>query len=205
MIDFKDTMNNLAATRPIFHSEADFQFALSWKIQQCLPSDAVRLEWLPPQDLRIDHVDILVSIANKKIEIELKYKTRAFECDVGSDHYTLKNQSAQDIGRYDFLADISRLEALKRKGIIHTGFAVFLTNDKSYWVENSGKETVDRAFRIGEGTKVGGTKRWAPHTGVGTMRGRDNPIRFFNHYTLTWSLYENLNQDPVMKYLIVEI
>ena len=123
MIDFKDTMNNLAATRPIFHSEADFQFALSWEIKSRHPSAEVRLEWRPHQYLGIDHVDILVSIASKKIGIELKYKTRALECMVGNEHYILKNQSAQDIARYDYLTDISRLESLKQEGIIKTGFA----------------------------------------------------------------------------------
>lgn len=205
MINFRDIMKNLAATRPVFHSEADFQFALAWEIQKSHPTAKIRLEWRPPQNLGIDHVDIFASFNSQNIGIELKYKTRAIECVVDTDHFILKNQSAQDIGRYDFLADVSRLEALKRNDMIQAGFAVFLTNDKSYWVENRGKETVDRAFRIGEGTEFGGTMRWAPHTGEGTKRGRENPIHLINDYTIAWSPYENSDHNPILKYLMVAI
>lgn len=41
-------MSQLAGTRPIFHSEADFQHALAWEIQNQHPQAAVRLEYRPP-------------------------------------------------------------------------------------------------------------------------------------------------------------
>ena len=38
------TMDSLAAKRPIFHSEADFQHALAWEVQLAHPNAGIRLE-----------------------------------------------------------------------------------------------------------------------------------------------------------------
>ena len=43
-------MDTLRAKRTVFHSEADFQFALSWEIQLHYPDASVRLEYPPPDD-----------------------------------------------------------------------------------------------------------------------------------------------------------
>ncbi|MEI6877063.1 MAG: hypothetical protein WCL50_18265 [Spirochaetota bacterium] len=187
MVDLKKTMEALATTRSIFHSEADFQFSLAWELQRLYPSLAIRLEWRPGTNLGIDHVDILLIEASMRYGIELKYKTRAFEGTVGDEHYSLKNQAAQDCGRYDFVADIGRLETLKRKGKIDSGFAIFLTNDPSYWAENNDRDTADRAFRIGEGAELSGVRAWAPGTGKGTTKSREGAIKLTGRYLMKWS------------------
>ena len=43
--------------------------------------------------------------------------------------FELKNQYAQDNGRYDYLEDVRRIERIKSKNMVTRGFAIFLTND----------------------------------------------------------------------------
>lgn len=44
-LDIEKCMKSLSEKRPIFHSEADFQFALAWEIQKEYPKANVRLEY----------------------------------------------------------------------------------------------------------------------------------------------------------------
>ncbi len=51
-------LRKLAAKRPLFHSEADFQHALAWELHEDDPELAIRLEYpVRTQDTTI-HVDI---------------------------------------------------------------------------------------------------------------------------------------------------
>ena len=43
MINIHEVMTELAKMRPIFHSEADFQFALAWQIREMMPE--TRFGW----------------------------------------------------------------------------------------------------------------------------------------------------------------
>jgi len=45
-MDLNVIVSNLSEKRPIFHSEKDFQFALSWKIQEMYENLKIRLERL---------------------------------------------------------------------------------------------------------------------------------------------------------------
>jgi hypothetical protein len=45
MIDIKNILKDLAVRRPVFHSEADFKFALAWAIQEADGEAKVRLEY----------------------------------------------------------------------------------------------------------------------------------------------------------------
>ena len=57
-------METLKHRRPIFHSEADFQFALAWEIQSAYPRAQVRLE-VCPRGQPAMHVDILMWMDGK--------------------------------------------------------------------------------------------------------------------------------------------
>ena len=61
MLDIANLMLGLSKSRPIFHSEADFQHALAWQIHERLPDCQVRLEYnpLPAQKKRM-YLDIWV-------------------------------------------------------------------------------------------------------------------------------------------------
>ena len=76
ILDIVEFMKKLAEQRPVFYSEADFQFALGWLIQKKFPTYNVRFEYKPKFDLQM-HIDILVITDDLKwIPIELKYKTK---------------------------------------------------------------------------------------------------------------------------------
>ncbi|GAI41752.1 unnamed protein product [marine sediment metagenome] len=98
------------------------------------------------------YFDIFAFKDSKIVRIEVKYKTKNLDTKMADEKFSLKNQGAQDQGRHDFIKDISRLE--KALGIYHdsTGFAIFLTNDESYWKKPTRDvDTADKDFRIHEG------------------------------------------------------
>jgi hypothetical protein len=60
----------------------------------------------------------------------LKYKTRGLSVQIENEQYRLKDQSTQDVGRYDFIKDIQRLEHVSVGQKNFVGYAVLLTNDQ---------------------------------------------------------------------------
>ena len=108
----------------MFHSEADFQHALAWAIHQSLPDARVRLEFRPSWLSSRTYLDIWVEHEGRALALELKYKTRRLRESVGGEVFDLLDQSAQDIGRYDFLKDLQRLEAVVASRPDTTGCAI---------------------------------------------------------------------------------
>lgn len=109
-----DCLKEMANQNLIFRSEEQFQFCLAWAIQDFFGSYNVLLEELT---LNIDYsgknkrsyTDILVDKGNNEfIAIELKYKTA--DANIGG--VSLLNHGAADLGRFDYLWDINRLERL---------------------------------------------------------------------------------------------
>ena len=47
ILDINEILNLLSKWRPIFHSEADFQFSLAWMIKEQYPNCDIRLEFVP--------------------------------------------------------------------------------------------------------------------------------------------------------------
>ena len=187
--------------RGVFHSEADFQHHFAWQIQNAYKNSAIRLEYPISKNSnnKWEYCDIIIKKPDE-IGIELKYKTKLKKYDIGGEIFELKNQGAQDLGRYDFLKDISRLENWIEQGIITKGFAIMLTNDKSYWESSINNKTVDSMFRLHNQT-VTGKLSWLDHASAGTMKGRESPIILKNKYNLVWcnSAVEGF------KYLAVEV
>ena len=137
----------------MFHSEADFQHALAWQIHEAAPESQVRLEVsVIPVEAQGMFLDIWLPVEG--IAIELKYKTRGLELEQDDESFALRNQSAQDQGRYDFLRDIQRLELMRSKlEQCRAGYAVLLTNDSSYWKVPTQRDTVDTDFRCARGAR----------------------------------------------------
>ena len=98
-------MANLAQSRPIFHAEADFQHAFAWELHQQLPDARVRLELPVVAGGETMHVDIWAIVAGGPVAIELKYKKRALDVTIGAERFMLRNDGAQDLGRYDSIKD----------------------------------------------------------------------------------------------------
>ncbi len=191
MIDMDGLMGSLADSWKVFHSEADFQHALAWHIHQAMPESQVRLE---VDVMQVEHqrrfLDIWLPLEG--IAIELKYKTRGLELEQDDEPFVLRNQSAQDQGRYDVLLDIQRLE-LMRSNLeqCKAANAVLLTNDSSYWKVPTHRDTVDADFRVHEGRAVSGALAWAARASSGTVGGRESPIQIRGSYRLRWQEYSN--------------
>lgn len=76
MLAIESALEALSWERPAFHSEADFQHALAWKLHQLHQGISLRLEKSERLDQATIRVDIIARIGAQTIYIELKYKTR---------------------------------------------------------------------------------------------------------------------------------
>ena len=208
MIDITKVLaKHLAIKRPIFHSEADFQHALAWEIHRQCQTCSTRLEFKPPHlDNRI-YLDIWVEQEDAILAIELKYKTRRLHLKVGGETFDLLDQSAQDVGRYDFLKDIQRLEQTVSGRNDIVGYAILLTNDSAYWSPPRNNRTVDASFRVSQGITRTGWLQWGSGAAVGTMRGREEAISIDGVYNLDWRDYSEPSQESYGKfrYLLVKV
>ncbi len=146
-IDVHLLMKALAVERPIFHSEADFQFALSTRIYAEYPECEVRLEKPFQFDGGAIYSDIW--LPESAIAIELKHFTREVSVCVEEEFFALKDHAARDLARHGFLADVQRLEELVWDDghPVRSGLAVMLTNDPGLWLP-SPRKTNDLNFHL---------------------------------------------------------
>ncbi|GCE16774.1 hypothetical protein [Dictyobacter kobayashii] len=199
---------NSQRKRPIFHSEADFQHALAWEIHQQYQGCAIRLEY-KPLTTNNTYIDIWVTYQNLAFAIELKYKTTALNTNFQNEDFHLSNQNARDQGRYDFLKDIQRLEqVIKVYNAI--GYAIFLSNDSSYWncSSNRSAHKSDLEFHIYQNRELTGTLKWGEKAGNGTKKERNAPIVLKSLYTLNWYDYSQLDRsqkNATFKTLLVKV
>jgi hypothetical protein len=207
-LDIQTIITSLSQKRPVFHNEADFQHALAWEIREYYPGSKIRLETKVHGANTKVYLDILVHYEGRKYAIELKYKTRTFNCVVVGEEFSLNNQGAHDIGRYDVLKDLQRLEQMVAAGAADDGILIFLTNDASYY-SNLGeeKQTADRDFRLHEGRSIHGQLSWGEQTGYGTMKGREEPIYLQGKYEMRWASYSHVGDTSrgEFRYLILTV
>jgi len=206
VLDLCTIITELSQKRPVFHNEADFQHALAWEIREHYPDAKIRLEMKVHGPNTKVYADILAVHEERIYAVELKYKTRGVECVIAGEEFTLNNHGAQDIGRYDVLKDLQRLEQMVVAGVIDEGILVFLTNDSSYYSDpEQEKQTVDRDFRLHEGKKVQGKLTWGEQTGQGTMKGREEPLSIRGQYDLNWANYSRVSSknDGEFQYLML--
>ena len=145
----------------------------------------------------------------KYIAIELKNKLKAIssECtrfgQTSQKKELVKNQSAQNIGRYQFWKDVKRLELLKEsyKNVIG-GIALFLTNDANYLKTTKGADYED--FGMSENLKKDGVLEWGEFKKVDTKtlvnnkkRKKSPPIKLSNSYSPRWENNIFTIQDTV--------
>lgn len=214
-IDMAKIIEKLQDKRPIFCSEADFQLEMAWVIKEMYPDAKVRLEYVPKFNDKM-HIDILVFISNKWIPIELKYKTKNSKKEEimidkkTQEGFNLKNQGAKDISCYLYLKDIMRIESIKEQGEINfkEGYAVFLTNDKIYLKSPQKNDCVYKEFSLENGITKHGELKWAEHTGAGTKKGIEEPIKLKGIYKMKWKEFSNVDEeksDGIFHYLVTKI
>lgn len=229
-------LNSWGQDQVIFQSEAQFQFNLAWKLQEAYDCEA-KLEDLSVVVTRENklmqkvYTDIVLVKGDYFVAIELKYKTATLEYN----DILLFNHGAADLGRYDFLWDVNRLELLVdhtkaereqnlaktgkidvRRRYCKKGFAVLLTNENDYWQQgySDSNTTIDNAFRFGESNSrlYSKTLDWrrdshGEYTKAikGTARGRS--IVLNEAYPVQWKPYCELpaERNNIFKYLIIEV
>lgn len=202
-LDIHALMSGLAERRPIFHSEADFQFALAWRIHKTLPDCEVRLEFKPFPSERM-YLDVW--LPTECVAIELKYLTRELDIECAGERFVLAEQGAQDISRYDILKDVQRIERVVSETRANAGFVITLTNDWLYW-QPSTRHTIDASFRIPEGKTLSGNLKWASRASEGTTKGKEEPISLKGSYTMNWRDYSRLGaeRNARFRYLAVSV
>lgn len=179
-------MRNLAEKRPVFHSEADFQFSLAWLIGQLAPDLAVRLE--VPQGSGREYLDLLVRRPDGfATAVELKYFATAWS---GADaltgeRFNLRSHGADDLLRLSFIHDVTRLERfVSQPGYRGNGVAILLTNYSGLWTASTrSKSTRDLAFRIHDGALLAGRLVW----GTGDFPANDKQLQ--GQYRVYWHDY----------------
>lgn len=199
-IDIEKLLHRLSNTRPVFHSEADFQHELAWLLHNEFPKSNIRLEKpYAKENGKVEYVDIFTNLDNKKYFIELKYKTEKLKLgeEIKGEKFYLKNQGAQDCGRYDFWKDVSRIESKVAENNNSLGYVIFLTNDHSYLKEPK-KTTLTYNYRTTNG-------RIVAKCNLGSLRGynkgREKDIDIKNSYEIKWKDYGNNG----FKFLLLEI
>lgn len=184
-IDMHSAMEALSQSRPVFYSESDFKHALSWQIQMDNPSIRIRHEvgnLIEGPDRR--YVDIW--LPDSKTAVEIKYKTEAGVIVHQDEEFQLKNQSAQDGGRYGFCLDIARLEGIVKGGRANGGYAILLTNDHQYWNSPSKMDNKDVDFFLHQDREITGTLSWDPLTSAKTLKGKKIQIDIRGRYRADW-------------------
>lgn len=186
-----DALKQLSQQRPVFHSEADFQFALALQINMSHPELSVRLETRPiPTESKA--LDLHVTCGDYSLAVELKHLTRAIDVTVGDERFVLRNQGAHDVSAYDCCKDIARVEDFVARGVANVGYVVVLSNDPLYWKQPSRPGAGYDSFRLHEGRRLEGSLIWGDSAGPGTRKGREEAISLRNEYILSWSDYSEL-------------
>lgn len=196
-----DALARLALRRPMFHSEADFQFALAWQVHELDAGIDVRLESRPRVGI---HLDVELRCDGRTTALELKYLTRPWSGEVADERFDLKNR-ATDKRRYDVVNDLVRIEDYVAARPGSNGAVVVLASDPALWVPPvvNRAATADAAFRIHDEALLTGELAWGPRAGPGTKLGREASLGLASAYSLRWQPY---SADPIdLRVLVIEV
>ena len=108
---------------------------------------------------------------------------------IENERFILQNQVAQDLGRYDFIKDVHRIEKLVFDNVASRGYSLFLTNDSAYWKLPNKSETIDKEFRIHEGKVLTGICSWGDNASAGTKKTREESLHILGKYINNWKSY----------------
>lgn len=187
-LDLSKVMKGLAADRPVFHSEADFQFAFAQAIEAADPGIKVRLEVRQTRD-RAEYVDLACWTSQQRTLIEFKYATAGWTgVDPHGEYYIVRHHAAYDLARRLFIHDIHRLEQFTTEQPGTNGLAIMLTNEPGLWTDAGHRASRDTNFRIHEGRTLTGHLEW----GNGGTR-YDQTLT--GTYPIKWQDYSHLDGD----------
>lgn len=193
----------LAARRPLFHSEADFQLALAWEIQTGQPDAQLRLEQRVALQPTVK-LDLLIALDGRRYAVELKYPKSQLAAVVDGEPYQL-SAGAPDAERYDVVKDITRVERLVDARVVDAGAVVVLTNSPGFWrTQQPGRISGDAQFRLDDGRVLTGTLEWGPTAGAGTRASREAPLELRGTYPLHWQPYSTV-AGRELRYLLLAV
>lgn len=162
----------------VVFNERNLQLYLASRLEKTGRFEEVHMEYHLPKGFneefdkgyeawKTEHpsIDIVLKIKgeDRYIAIELKNKLKSFEGEYSRFGQTVtgvklvKDQSAQNIGRYQFWKDVKRLELLKESYVnVIGGIALFLTNDDNYLNTTDGAdyEAFGMSCEIPSGTEL---------------------------------------------------
>jgi hypothetical protein len=187
-------MEALRESRPVFHTEADFQHALAWELHARLPAAKVRLEKRLSSESN-QRLDLLVTTAEVSLAIELKYPVAALNATVDGETHVLREQGAPDQMRFSYVWDIFRLERLVAAGAADAGVAVLLSNVKQLWeqAKPSSRVSADTEFRLYEGRELAGRLSWSGDAKWWHNEGLPEAIELAGRYPLAWAPYSTVD------------
>lgn len=181
-LDLDTVMAALSTRRPVFHSEADFQFAFAQAVAAADPNVQVRLEVRLAAE-RAEYVDLVCWTPQQRTLIEFKYATAGWQgADPSGEQFNVRNHAAYDLARRYFAHDIHRLEQFTAGQPNTDGLAIMLSNEPGLWEDRGRADSRDRNFRIHQGRTLTGDLVW----GAGGTR-YDQPLS--GTYQLAWHDY----------------
>lgn len=184
-------LSRLKEKRFAFHSEADFQFQLAWTIKELYLDRAdILLEAPNILNGKKAFIDIVVMLDNNKIiPIELKYKTKKSSFESNKNKFNLGNQSAHDLGNFDYLTDIERIETYRSQNYgFSEGYAIMITNDPLY-TKITNSDTKNKEFSIGHKEIKKGLMTWRDDSSIYKDNHRKPSIELKSEYEMNWSIF----------------
>lgn len=210
----KDVESFLKKKHNLFFNERDFQMHLAIWLKETKKYD-VDVEYYVPKGALDEkkyvwnselYIDIVVKMDQEYCLIELKYKTKEiasqeidrFGESLGNETI-LKNQWAQNYGKYNFWKDVRRIELVTEKfKDVKGGLAIFLTNDKSYF--NGKENSACSNFSMNNGGHKE-NKNWTDDK----LNTKKHPNFYVSkEYTTKWEP-QDTNTNSVFYYCILEI
>lgn len=186
--------------------EAQLQYELAVELGKSYPNAKIFFEY-PATDkssTKRIYYDLVIVENDTYYVIELKYKTKDENVSIYGVSYTLKNHAAQDLGRFDYLKDVSRIEnfSANTNKNFGGGFAVIVTNDSTYW-EKDGAKCIYKEFAVKNGVTISkGDKNWVNGTKESSVgKDRINGLTLLKDYSVKWQPIA----DTSFEYLILEI
>ena len=202
----EDVCRFLDENDKLLFNERDLQMNLAVYLKERGHYDRVEVEYYIPTEILPDYkkldpknerlyLDIVVVKDGMYVPIELKYKTKETDlkierfgklCTEASDDTekdVLKNQGAQNLGRYNFWKDVKRIELVKQKfDAVLGGVAVFVTNDTLY-LKQPTKRSSNILFSMADGKHLM-QKHW--RTADSKLAKRYPNFEVEKEYSIQW-------------------
>ena len=206
-----DITDFLTKQKMFFFNERDLQVNLALYLSNLKDKDyKVHLEYhIPTSELNNYpwtenniSIDLVVEKNGEYVPVELKYKTCSLPEGSKINRFgepmcaksIVKNQSAQDLGRYGFWKDVKRLELLQEKfnKKVVGGIAILLTNDITYTTNPKKEDVGYYNFRMLDEQPISGKLKWKENgNDCETTTQPYVDIELKNEYTPKWEHYSS--------------